>query len=332
MQTNEEIHEKICESNRNKARPRCLLTKTATPCFRTCLSASLIFFFLDIPALKMNGAQAVLDPKPKLLDSNFVESSKLQLLFRPSGKYAASTHFIHIWVPFNFSQLTLTPTLIFNQFHRCIKKWPEPFRTQVEEVAEISRSCLTDKLNNFNDILDALPQYEVMTKDKHFLDLVALSMSAVALTLSSFNLARILTLEMQIINKCVDHLVDITSLHENHFRAVDKKLDDVADKLATLIKINKVHFAKMTDFMEQKFGTALAISKRLIHTAYNNRLAPGALHHEALTEIVKNINKITQNSNLQSFGHQPSNLFLVETSYIYKPDEKFFSWCSTSLW
>ncbi len=66
----------------------------------------------------------------------------------------------------------------------------------------------------------------------------------------------------------MDHLVDITALHENHFRAVDKKLDDVANKLATLIKINKVHFTKMTDFMEQKFGTTITISEHRIHMAY----------------------------------------------------------------
>ncbi len=64
---------------------------------------------------------------------------------------------------------------------------------------------------------------------------------------------------------------------------MDQKVDDMADKLATLLKINKVHFAKMTDFMEQKFGTEVTISERLIHTAYSNRLSPGALHHKALT-------------------------------------------------
>jgi RNAse (barnase) inhibitor barstar len=62
-------------------------------------------------------------------------------------------------------------------------------------------------------------------------------------------------------NKRVDHLVDITSLHEQHFKAVDQKLDNVADKVAMMLKINKVHFAKMTDFMEQKFSTAVAISE-----------------------------------------------------------------------
>ncbi len=152
-----EICEKIRQSNHDKTNTRGFLTKTATPCFRTCLSAALVFFFLDILALKIDGAQAVPDPEPKLLDSNFVEPGKLQLLFRPSGKYAASTPYIHIRVPFNFTKLTLTPADIFDKYHRYIKMWPEPFRTQVEEVAEISRSCLADKLTDFNNMLDALP-------------------------------------------------------------------------------------------------------------------------------------------------------------------------------
>jgi len=123
-------------------------------------------------------------------------------------------------------------------------------------------------LNDFNDTLDALHQYKVITRDKRFLNLVVLGMSAAAHTLSTFNLARISKLESQIINnnKCVDHLVNITSLHECHFKGVDQKLDNVADKLALMLRINKMNFAKMTDFMEQKFGTAVAISEQLIHT------------------------------------------------------------------
>jgi hypothetical protein len=65
-------------------------------------------------------------------------------------------------VPFNFSQLLATPDNIFTQYHKYIEKWPDPFWTQVEEVAEISHSCIADKVNNFNDILDALPKYELM--------------------------------------------------------------------------------------------------------------------------------------------------------------------------
>ena len=143
---------------------------------------------------------------------------------------------------------------------------------QIEQIAEVSRSCLADKINDFVDIVDALPHHQVITINKQFLDLVAIGMSAATLMLSTYNSVSISTMETQIIanNKKVDHLMDISNLHEQHFKAVDQKLDDVSDKLATILKINKIHIAKMTDFMEQKFGAAIAISECLIHTAYTN--------------------------------------------------------------
>ena len=110
----------------------------------------------------MNGALAVPDPEPRLLKANAATPAKLQLLFRPSGKYAASTHFIHVRVPFNFSKLLETPANIFQTYHDYIDKWPEPFRTQVAEVTEISRSCLEDKLNDFSNMLAALPEYKIV--------------------------------------------------------------------------------------------------------------------------------------------------------------------------
>jgi hypothetical protein len=182
----------------------------------------------------MNGAMAVPDPEPRLLDANAATPAKLQLLFHPSRQYAASTHFIHVRVPFNFSKLLETPANIFQTYHAYIDKWPEPFRTQVEEVADISKSCLTYKLNDFTNILAALPEYEIVSRDKRFLDLISFGMSAAALTLATFNTARISKLETQIAhnNKRLDHLVDITNLHEQHFKAVDQKLDDVSSKLA----------------------------------------------------------------------------------------------------
>jgi hypothetical protein len=277
----------------------------------------------------MNGAMAVPDPELRLLDANMATPAKLQLLFCPSRKYAASTHFIHVRVPFNFSKLLETLAQIFKTYRTYIDKWPEPFRTQVKEVAEISKSCLADKLKDFTNILAALPEYEIVSRDKRFLDLVTFGMSAAALMLATFNTARISKLETQIAqnNKRLDNLVDITTLHEQHFKAVDQKLDNVSSKLALLLRINKVHFAKIpsqSDFMEQKFGTTVAISERLIRTAYSNRLSPGALQLDALEEIVRYVNEVAANGDLLSFIHKPSDLFLVETSYVYKPDEKTF--------
>jgi hypothetical protein len=180
----------------------------------------------------MDGAYAVPDPEWMLLDSNFIEPNKFKILFGPYRKYGASTHFIH----FNFSQLLATPDKIFQQYHYYIEQWPELFQTETEEIVEVSRSCIADKINDFVDILDALPH-----RHKRFHDLVALGMSTTALTLSTYNSTRISMLESQIVlnNKKVDHLVDVSNLHKQYFKVVDQKLDDVSGKLATMLRINK---------------------------------------------------------------------------------------------
>jgi hypothetical protein len=63
----------------------------------------------------------------------------------------------------------------------------------------LDRSCLADKINNFTNILDALPHYQVITRNRRFLDVVALGMSTGALTLATYNSAQISTLEIQIV-------------------------------------------------------------------------------------------------------------------------------------
>jgi hypothetical protein len=165
MQSNAEISQKICKGRHHKAGPRRFSSKATNPCFSTFIALYYLCFILELLALKMNGAMAVPDPEPRLLDANGAELANFQLLFCPSGKYVASTHFIHVWVPFNFSKLLDNPAKIFEQYQTYIDKWPEPFRTQVDEV-DISQSCLADKLNDFTSILVTLPEYEVITRDQ----------------------------------------------------------------------------------------------------------------------------------------------------------------------
>jgi hypothetical protein len=86
-----------------------LFFKTANPCYCTFLSTSIIFFFLELLVLKMNEVVAVPDLAPKLQDSKYIELAELLLHFRPSGKCAASTYYIHIRIPFNFTELLSTP-------------------------------------------------------------------------------------------------------------------------------------------------------------------------------------------------------------------------------
>ena len=154
----------------------------------------------------------------------------------------------------------------------------------MKQIVKVSCSCLSDKINDFIDILD---DHTIVTQTKRQLDLVTFRIAFAGLTLATYNAMQISKLENKIATnkKKLDYLIDITNLHEQHFKAVDQRLDDISNQLTTMLQVKKAHFAKINDLMEQKFAAAVAISKRLIHTAYNHHPTAGALHHEALFEI-----------------------------------------------
>jgi hypothetical protein len=79
-----------------------------------------------------------------------------------------------------------------------VEKWQEPHRTQLEQIAELSCFIIADQISDFIDMLDALPAHEIVTREKRFLDLIALGMSAASLTLSTINTAKISALEKKI--------------------------------------------------------------------------------------------------------------------------------------
>ncbi len=141
------------------------------------------------------------------------------------------------------------------------------------------------------------------------------------LTLATYNAVQITKLEDQVNmqDQKLDHLINITKLHEAHFKAVDEKVDKISNSLANLIKVDKTHFMKFTNYTEQQFTATMAILELLIQTTYNHRLSPGALHHNAFVTFVDYTNKLTTDSDLFSIVKELDYLFLFETSYIYKP-------------
>jgi len=72
-----EIRAQIRQSRSNKTGARGFFTNACSPCYHTFITSYYIFFILEILALQMNGANAVPDPAPTLLDSNFIEPANL---------------------------------------------------------------------------------------------------------------------------------------------------------------------------------------------------------------------------------------------------------------
>jgi hypothetical protein len=131
MQIDAQIRQKIRQSRGDKAGAGRIFPKAFNLYYRTFITTYYFYFILEILVLKMNHVEAVPDPAPTLLDSNFVEPQNLQLLFRRSGQYAASTHLVHVRVPFNFSQVLATPNNIFLEYRKYVDKWQEPHRTKL---------------------------------------------------------------------------------------------------------------------------------------------------------------------------------------------------------
>jgi hypothetical protein len=132
----------------------------------------------------------------------------------------------------------------------------------MKQIVEVSRSCLSDKINDFIDILDALPRHTTVTRTKRQFDLILFGLASAGLTMAMYNAVQISKLENKMASnkKKLDHLINITNLYEQHFKAVDQKIDNISNQLAIMLQVNKVHFVKITDLMEQKFAAAITIS------------------------------------------------------------------------
>jgi len=59
----------------------------------------------------MNAISAMPDLDPTLKDQKVIETEQVHLDFSPSGQYAASTHYILIWVPVISNVFDLQPII-----------------------------------------------------------------------------------------------------------------------------------------------------------------------------------------------------------------------------
>jgi hypothetical protein len=66
----------------------------------------------------------------------------------------------------------------------------------------------------------------------------------------------------------------------------------------------------------------VAIFERVIHSAFDQKQAPGALSFDVLETILHHIKDTAANNKFHNFIHQPSDLYKLETSFIHRPEEQ----------
>ncbi len=147
--------------------------------------------------------------------------------------------------------------------------------------------------------------------------------------LATYNMAQISKLESMIEAKqCkTDLLTDISKLHEQHLNKLDTMVDNTGEKLQVII-VNQAfrtsvdHILAQIYLDEQKLRSVVATFKWLIHTAFDQKLAPGVLSYDVLIIIVDHIKDVANSNGFHNFIHQPADLYKLETSIIHCVEEE----------
>jgi hypothetical protein len=104
-------------------------------------------------------------------------------------------------------------------------------------------------------------------------------------------------------------------------------IDDIGRKIQALKVQSILHFSMDKAIAQvisdtKKLRAVVAIFERVIHSAFDQKLAPGALSVNVLETILYHIKDTAASNKFHNFINQPSDLYKLETSFINRPEDK----------
>jgi hypothetical protein len=202
-------------------------------------------------------------------------------------------------------------------------------RATLNSTFELYKSDLRQIFKLFKDLLASLPH--VPERQRRQWDVTSFVAATAALTLSTYNTVQISKLETAIETQKqkTDLLADIIHIHEQHLHQLDKMIDDIGNEIQKLKVQAGFHFSVDRAIAQvisdsNKLKAVVTIFERVINSAFNQKLAPGALSVDVLDTIVHHIKDTATKNKFHSFIHQPSDLYKLETSFIHRPEESTF--------
>jgi hypothetical protein len=272
-------------------------------------------FVLNIYGLlKMSQGQQLPDPDPELINAKSLDFAKPKLFFKNIGRYAATSTYIHVRIPFNFSQILDTRSTIKQHYNVLLDKHEEPFKTIAKMTRDVSLITISASIEDFQDVIKALPQTTEIDMPGQPKCFVAIGIAIAAMALSSFNANQITELnnEISALKSKTDLLLDISHLHKAHLHHLEENTDAMNKLLADFLESNIWFTTKITDAVEKKFQSMVHHHENVVKSAQHHRLAPGALPHDVLDEILNHTLSVAKKRNMVSFVNYASDLFQVE--------------------
>jgi hypothetical protein len=106
----------------------------------------------------MSQGQQLPDPDPELISAKSLDFPKPKLFFENIGRYAATSTYIHVRIPFNFSQILDTRFTIEQHYQVLLNKHEEPFKTIAKTTTDVSLITILASIEDFQDVIKVLPQ------------------------------------------------------------------------------------------------------------------------------------------------------------------------------
>jgi len=195
------------------------------------------FVLIIYGLLKMSQGQQLPDPDPELINAKSLDFAKPKLFFNNIGRYAATSTYIHVRIPFNFSQILDTKSTIEQHYEVLVNKHEDPFKTIAKTTTDVSLLTISASIEDFQDVIKATQTTEIDLpgRPKRF---VALGIAIAAAALSSYNAIWMMELNNKIsaLKSKTDLLVDVSHLHEAHLHHLEEKTDATNKLLADLLE------------------------------------------------------------------------------------------------
>jgi hypothetical protein len=106
----------------------------------------------------MSSGSAVLDPDPELMNLQNFDFAKPKLVFKNISRYVATSTYIHVRIPFNFTTVFNTKEAITKVYDKLLVQHEEPFKSITKLVTDVSLSIIEGSLEDIRDIIKVLPQ------------------------------------------------------------------------------------------------------------------------------------------------------------------------------
>jgi hypothetical protein len=140
---------------------------------------------------------------------------KQNSFFLNINRYAATSAYIHVRVPLKITTVFNTKEAISEVYSKLLNQHEDPFKPITKSVTDVSLSMIESSLEDFRDIIKALPHKAEISTPRRPKQFIAIGISIAAMAMSTFNTIRIMQLndEISTLEEKTDMILDMVQLH-----------------------------------------------------------------------------------------------------------------------